>query len=79
MMIKISVQLSEGIRCVIKDKPSTFVVESPRPVTIKQLAHDIGIPSILVAFAIANGEKKNLNDLVKRDATIHFFGTMAGG
>ncbi|MEJ2638253.1 MAG: hypothetical protein P8010_01625 [Desulfosarcinaceae bacterium] len=78
-MIKITIQLSEGIRRLIKDKPSDFIVESPVPVTIKQLARDVGIPSILVAFAIANGEKKNLDDTVNRDSQIQFFGTMAGG
>jgi len=79
MTIKISVQLSEGIRCVIEGKPSNFVVESPEPVTIKQIANDNGIPTILIAFAIVDGVKKNLDDIVKSDSKIHFFGTMAGG
>lgn len=79
MMITISVQLSEGIRCILKKKLTTVVVESQEPVTIKQLARDIGIPPILIAFAIMNGEKKNLDDVVESDANIHFFGTMAGG
>lgn len=79
MTIKISVQLSEGIRCVIEGKPSNFVVESPEPVTIKQIANDNGIPTIIIAFAIVNGEKKNLDYVVESDAKIYFFGTMAGG
>lgn len=78
-MIKINIQLSEGIQCVLKEELSTHVVESPEPVTIKQLAKDIGIPSVLVAFAIADGEKKNLDDVVTSDTTLHLFGTMAGG
>ena len=73
------VQLSEGIRCILKEKPSTIVVERPEPVTIKQLAQVVGIPPILIAFAIANGEKKSLDDVIDSDANIHFFGTMAGG
>ena len=79
LMIKIKVQLSDGIRCVVKKKPATFVVESPQSVTIRQLAHDLGIPLVLIAFAIENGQKKNLDDVVESDATIQFFGTMAGG
>ena len=78
-MIKINVQLSEGIRCVIDGKPLNFVVESPEPVTIRQIAHDSGIPTILVAFAIVDGVKRNLDDVIKNDSKIHFFGTMAGG
>ena len=78
-MIIITVQLSEGIRCILKEKPVTIVVQSPKPVTVKQLARDIGVPPILIAFAIADGEKKNLDDVVDDDAKIHFFGTMAGG
>ena len=74
-----NVQLSEGIQCVLKEERAPLVVESPEPVTIKQLAKDIGIPSALIAFAIADGEKKNLDDVVTSDTTIHLFGTMAGG
>jgi len=79
MMITINVQLSEGIRCILKETPSTVVVQIPEPMTVKQLALDIGIPPILIAFAIADGEKKSLDDVVESDASIHFFGTMAGG
>lgn len=78
-MIKISVQLSEGIRVVIEGKQSNFVVESPEPVTIRQIAHDNGIPTILIAFAIVDGVKRNLDDVVRIDSKIHFFGTLAGG
>jgi hypothetical protein len=59
--------------------PSTVVVECPNAVTIKQLAQDIGIPKILVAFAITDGKKKSIDDVVESDADIHLFGTMAGG
>jgi hypothetical protein len=79
IMITITVQLSEGIRCILEKNPSTLVVESPQSVTIKRLARDVGVPPILVAFAIANGEKKNLDDVIDRDARVHLFGTMAGG
>ena len=78
-MITIRVHLSEGIRCILKEKPAKIVAERPEPLTVKQLARDIGIPPILIAFAIVDGEKKNLDDVVDSDAKIHFFGTMAGG
>ena len=78
-MITIRVHLSEGIRCILKEKPSIGVVECQEPVTVKQLARYIGVPPILIAFAIADGEKKSLDDVVDSDAKIHLFGTMAGG
>ena len=78
-MIKITVQLSEGIRSILRQKGSVVAVESEKPLTIEQLARHIGIPSILIAFAIVDGEKKNLEYVVTGDSSIHLFGTMSGG
>jgi|GEM_PF-5527576 len=73
------IHLSAGIRCVIQDKPATIVIQCPAPMTIEQLCREIGIPAVLVAFAVVDGVKKNMDDLINADAAIHLFGTMAGG
>jgi hypothetical protein len=75
----LTVHISESIRSVVKDLPKTLVVEKSAPATIKQLAMDIGIPSILIVFAMVDGVRKSLDEAIAGDAEIHFFGTIAGG
>lgn len=77
--MRLTVHIAETIRCVLKDIPETVVVEEQDPVTIGQLAVEIGIPPILVVFASVDGIKKNVNAVVSGDSQIHLFGTMAGG
>ena len=47
--------------------------------TVRQIAHDIGIPAALIVFASVDGVKMNLDDVVDKDAKVHLFGTMSGG
>jgi hypothetical protein len=47
--------------------------------TIRQIARNIGIPATLIVYAIVDGVKMNLDDVIDWDAKIHLFGTMAGG
>jgi hypothetical protein len=75
----LTVHISESIRSVVKDLPKTVVVEKPASSTIRQLAIDIGIPPILIVFAMVDDVKKSLDEVIAGDAKIHFFGTIAGG
>ena len=75
----LTVHISENIRSVAKDLPKTVVVEKSTSTTIRKLAMDIGIPTILIVFASVDGVKKNMDEVIAGDAEIHFFGTIAGG
>lgn len=77
--MKLSVHISETIRSVVKGLPETTTFENAEGVTLRHLAVQLGVPPILIVFAIVNGVKKNLDDTVSADAEVHFLGTMAGG
>lgn len=77
--MRITVELSHGIQCVLKELPATVVVERSEPATIGRIAKEIGVPPILIAFAIENGEKRNLDAVLSGDAEIYLFAPLAGG
>jgi len=75
----LTIHIAGTIRSVAPGLPRTLVVEKPEAVTVRELALDVGIPPILIVFASVDGVRKSLNDVISGDATIQFFGTMAGG
>jgi hypothetical protein len=77
--MQLTVHIAETIRSVIKNIPKTVVTEKQRSITLRQLSVEIGIPPILIVFAVVNGVKKSLDEDITGDADIHFFGTMSGG
>ena len=74
-----TVHIASTLRSVVNDLPKTVVVQKGAPLTVRQLAADIGIPHILVVFATVNGVKTDLNETLAHTAEIHFMGTIAGG
>jgi hypothetical protein len=75
----LTIHIADTIRSVAAGLPRTLVVEKPEATSIRELALEVGIPPILIVFTSVNGTRKNLDDLITGDATIQFFGTMAGG
>ncbi|MGW8187507.1 MAG: hypothetical protein ACWGNK_09570 [Desulfobacterales bacterium] len=78
-MIRITIHIAETICSVAQHYPPRLTLESRAPLTIRQIARNIGIPVVLIVFAIVDGVKMNLDDVIDWDAKIHLFGTMAGG
>ena len=78
-MIRITIQIAETIRSVTRHPSPRLVLDSRAPLTIRQIARNIGIPATLIVYAIVDGVKMNLDDVIDWDAKIHLFGTMAGG
>jgi hypothetical protein len=74
-----TVHIASTIRSVVDDLPKTIVVVKDQPLTVKQLAAEIGIPHILIVAAVVNGVKTAINETLTHTAEIHFIGTMAGG
>jgi hypothetical protein len=77
--MKLTIYISETIRCVAKDLPKELMVERPESASIRQVAIDIGVPPILIVHALIDGTKKSLDEFVTDDAKICFLGTIAGG
>jgi hypothetical protein len=75
----LTIHIADTLRSVATRLPRTLVVQKPEAMTIRELALDVGIPPILIVFASVDGVRKSLNDVITGDATIQFFGTMAGG
>ncbi len=74
-----TIHIPNTIRSVVNNVPKTVVVAKDTPLTIKQLASNIGIPHILIVAAIVDGVKTDLNKTLTQTAEIHFIGTIAGG
>ncbi len=77
--MKFSVHIAGTIRRLAAHLPDTTIVEIPGPLTVRELALEIGIPDVLVVFALVNGKRTALQTPLTRSAEVSFFGTMAGG
>lgn len=74
-----TVHIASTIRSIVNDLPKTVVVQKGAPLTVRQLAADVGVPHVLIVAALVNDVKTNLNETLAHSAEIHFIGTAAGG
>ena len=74
-----TVRIASTIRSVVNDLPKMVEVEKGAPLTVRQLAADIGIPHVLIVATWVDGVKTDLNKMLTRSAEIQFIGTIAGG
>ena len=77
--MKINVQISGTLRGIIDGLPREVTIEKTAPLTIGQLAADLGIPPILIVIAFVGGVKRDLNHQLNDDAEIYLMGPVAGG
>ena len=77
--MKITVKISGTLRGIIDGLPPEMAIEKTAPLTINQVAADLGIPPILIVMAFVDGVKRSLNHQLTHDAEIYLMGPVAGG
>ena len=77
--MRFTVRISNTLRCITDGLPQKVSVERAEPLTVSQLAAELGVPPILVVNAFVNGVKQDLNHQLIDDAEIAFMGPVAGG
>ena len=56
-------------------------MSTPSGKTLRQAALEVGVPPILIVFAVVDGVRKEVDDPLNDGADVHFHfhGTMTGG
>ncbi|MDJ0784100.1 MAG: hypothetical protein QNJ22_19195 [Desulfosarcinaceae bacterium] len=75
----VSIHIADTIRSVVPALPKQVTVEISKEKTLHEAALEVGVPPVLIVFAIVDGVRKALDEPVGESAQVHFYGTMAGG
>jgi hypothetical protein len=74
-----TIHIADTIRCVVKGLPREAAVSTPAGKTLRQAALEVGVPPILIVFAVVDGVRRGLDAPPSDGAQVHLHGTMAGG
>jgi molybdopterin converting factor small subunit len=74
-----TIHIAETLRRVVAGLPSQKTIEIRESKTLRQAAVEVGVPPILIVFAVVDGARKGLDEPLNDGVQVHFHGTMAGG
>jgi molybdopterin converting factor small subunit len=74
-----TIYIADTIRCVVKGLPKQVEIPEPEGKTIRQAALEVGVPPILIVFAVVDGIRRELDARLEDGDQVHFHGTVAGG
>ena len=77
--MRITLHLSGGLRAVLDHLPEKLELTLPRPARVGEILIRAGINPLLAMLVTLDGEKADLDHLVKKDGEMVVTGPAAGG
>lgn len=78
--MKVKIYLSGHLKSLFPDHPKEIVLDVEKPISVDDLASQLGITPWIIMSAIINGQARSKDYLIEEDnAEITLIGPMAGG
>lgn len=78
--MKVKIYLSGHLKALFPDQPKEIVLDVEKPISVDDLACQLGITPWIVMSAIINGQSRSKDYLIEEEnAEITLIGPMAGG